>query len=267
MALCMALALFLGEIGCRLPLLSRLLPFTAWRRCQAGLFCCRLPFPTFSHPLNPELVMGRIPGPTLDYETRLWTSGYRHIAGLDEAGRGAWAGPLVAAAVILPHDDPALARRLDGVRDSKTLSAGRREVLLEVIRECALALGVGVVSPAEVDALGVVPATRRAMSLALRALSPPPDYLLIDYLSLPDLSLPQEYLPKGDALVLSIAAASIVAKVSRDRMMVDLEDRFPGYGFARHKGYGTAQHRAALAALGPCAIHRCSFAPLRNCFE
>jgi ribonuclease HII len=208
--------------------------------------------------------MSRTPDPTLAYETRLWASGYRHVAGLDEAGRGAWAGPLVAAAVILPHDDPALALRLDGVRDSKTLSANRREIVLEVIREHALTLGVGVVSPAEVDDLGIVPATRRAMSLALQALFPPPSYLLIDHLSLPDLPLPQEYLPKGDALILSIAAASIVAKVSRDRMMVDLEDRFPGYGFARHKGYGTAQHRAALATLGPCAIHRRSFAPLKN---
>jgi ribonuclease HII len=205
----------------------------------------------------------KTPTPTLDCETRLWAAGYRYVAGLDEAGRGAWAGPVVAAAVILPPDDPELVQHLEGVRDSKQLTATRREALLEVIQRRVLVWGVGAVSPAEIDALGIVPATRKAMALALRSLSPPADYLLIDYLSLSNLPLPQKSLPKGDARVLSIAAASIVAKVSRDRMMVQLQDRLPGYGFARHKGYGTPQHRAALAKLGPSVVHRLSFAPLR----
>jgi ribonuclease HII len=120
------------------------------------------------------------------------------------------------------------------------------------------------VEPADIDALGIVPATCRAMALALTRLSPPADHLLIDHLSLPDLSIPQTSLTKGDVHVLSIAAASILAKVHRDRLLVELENQQPGYGFARHKGYGTAQHRQALADLGPCPSHRLSFAPLRD---
>lgn len=202
--------------------------------------------------------------PSLTYEKRLWKAGYRHVAGLDEAGRGSWAGPVVAAAVILPPDQPELAEYLSGVRDSKMLTAARREMLLEAIEQHALALGVGAVPPREIDARGIVPATRKAMSLALGVLSPPADYLLIDYLSLPDQPLPQVSLPKGDALVLSIAAASIVAKVSRDRMMIGLDARFPGYSFGQHKGYGTPQHQTALASIGPSAVHRLSFAPLQR---
>lgn len=205
----------------------------------------------------------RIRQPSLDWETRLWKRGYRRVAGLDEAGRGAWAGPVVAAAVILPPDDGQLAGHLHGVCDSKLLSPARREALLEVISRHALAMGVGAVAPAAIDAMGIVAATRRAMALALRVLWPPPECLLIDYLRLPDVPLPQECMPKGDALVLSIAAASIVAKVSRDRFMAGLEGVFPGYGFARHKGYGTEEHQAALACQGPSAVHRMSFAPLR----
>lgn len=201
--------------------------------------------------------------PSLAYETPRWEAGYRRVAGLDEAGRGAWAGPVVAAAVVLPPGDRELPEHLRGVRDSKQLSPKQREALLEVICACAVAVGVGAVSPDEIDRLGIVPATRRAMVLALEAISPPADYLLIDHLPLVEVALPQYSLPKGDALVLSIAAASIVAKVSRDRMMVELEGRLPGYGFARHKGYGTAQHQAALEALGPSPVHRLSFAPLR----
>ena len=204
------------------------------------------------------------PVPTLSYETQLWAKGYRHIAGLDEAGRGAWAGPVVAAAVILPPEEPDLPQLLAGVRDSKTLTAARREELLVPICKYALAWAVGVVPPAEIDSSGIVPATRLAMTQALEALSSRADYLLIDYLPLPDAALPQYNLAKGDARVLSIAAASVVAKVHRDRMMVDLEAHYPGYGFARHKGYGTAQHQAALADLGPCPVHRLSFAPLQR---
>ncbi len=201
--------------------------------------------------------------PSLAYEMHLWGRGYRRIAGLDEVGRGAWAGPVVAAAVILSPHDPLLWQRLAGVRDSKQLGPRQREVLLGTIQEHAVALGIGAVPPTEIDTLGIVTATRRAMALAVRDLAPQPDSLLIDYLSLPDVPLPQHSLPKGDARVLSIAAASIIAKVSRDRMMVEFHDRFPGYGFADHKGYGTAQHHSALETLGPCAIHRLSFAPVQ----
>jgi ribonuclease HII len=201
--------------------------------------------------------------PTWANETRLWATGYRRIAGLDEVGRGAWAGPVVAAAVVFSPDDRTLAQRLSGVRDSKLLTPRQRERLLEVIRECAVGVGLGAVPPEEIDALGIVPATRRAMALALEALSPSPDYLLIDYLSLPDVALPQYSLAKGDLRVVSIAAASIVAKVSRDQMLIELEEQLPGYGLARNKGYGTAQHRVALATMGPSAAHRMSFAPIR----
>lgn len=209
--------------------------------------------------------MGREDSPPgLDHEQRLWAGGYRCVAGLDEAGRGAWAGPVVAAAVILPPHDPALARHLLGVRDSKQLTPARRGALLETIQRHALAWGVGAVPPGGIDEMGIVAATRKAMYLALQALSSRADYLLIDYLRLPEVALPQTSMPKGDARILSIAAASIVAKVSRDRMMVELDAQYPGYDFGRHKGYGTAQHRAALAALGPSPIHRLSFAPLRS---
>jgi ribonuclease HII len=201
--------------------------------------------------------------PTLTHELRLWAEGYRRIAGLDEAGRGAWAGPVVAAAVILPPEDPELGQVLAGVRDSKQLTAAQREACLRIIEEHVLAWGIGAVSSAEIDAQGIVPATRKAMALALRSLPIPADYLLIDYVQLPDLQLPQHSLPKGDVHVLSIAAASIVAKVSRDRMMHELGTQVPGYGFAQNKGYGTAQHRSVLAALGPSTAHRLSFAPLR----
>jgi ribonuclease HII len=205
--------------------------------------------------------------PSLDYETPRWAAGYLRVAGLDEAGRGAWAGPVVAAAVVLPPGDCALLERLRGVRDSKQLTPKQREALLGAICECAVVVGVGAVPPDEIDRLGIVPATRQAMVLALAAISPPADYLLIDYLHLFEVPLPQYSLPKGDVRVLSIAAASIVAKVSRDRMMVELEERLPGYGFGRHKGYGTAEHQAALAALGPSPVHRLSFAPVSACAD
>ena len=203
------------------------------------------------------------PAPTLAYEHRLWSEGYRRVAGLDEAGRGAWAGPVVAAAVVLPRDR-GLAQHLAGVRDSKLLLPRRREALMDLIGERALALGVGAVPPAVIDAIGIVPATRRAMALALEAVSPAADYLLIDHLALPDLPIPQEFMPHGDLNVLSIAAASIVAKVCRDRMMDRLEGIFPGYGFGQNKGYGTEQHQSALRAIGPTASHRFSFAPLQE---
>ena len=217
--------------------------------------------------------------PNLREEMALHAEGYRHIAGLDEAGRGSWAGPVVAGAVILPivrpdlFQEPVLSeaccepcRRiegLEGVRDSKQLTPRQRERQYGIIKSAALAMGVGIVPPEKIDEIGIVPATRQAMGLAIAQLAPPPDFLLVDYLSLPELSTSQKSITRGDALSLLIAAASIVAKVTRDRLMVELSARYPGYGFARHKGYGTPQHRESLARLGPSPIHRLSFAPMR----
>jgi ribonuclease HII len=202
--------------------------------------------------------------PTLTYEAELWAGGFRAVAGLDEVGRGAWAGPVMAAAVILPPRPQALVGLLGAVDDSKRLSPARREALVESIRACALATGVGSVPSEEIDRIGIVPATKLAMCQALDQLSMAPDFLLLDFLTLPTVNCPQRGLPHGDALSLSIAAASIIAKVARDRWMAEQEAHFPGYGFAQHKGYGVAGHRAALDRLGPCPLHRRSFAPLRT---
>jgi ribonuclease HII len=201
--------------------------------------------------------------PGLEHERALAEQGYRLIAGVDEAGRGAWAGPVYAAAALLPMERPDLLCALDGVKDSKLLSPRRRETLLDVVSQVALSVGVGNASAAEIDALGIVAATRLAMARALEMLSPSPQALIIDYIPLPNIALPQRALPKADQRCLSVAAASIVAKVSRDRWMIELDAQYPGYGFARHKGYGTVAHRCALAELGPSPIHRMSWAPLR----
>lgn len=205
--------------------------------------------------------------PNLREERLYWKKGYRHIAGLDEAGRGAWAGPVVAGAVILPEPTRALARRLRQVNDSKQLTPAQRERLLPMIADVALAWAMGMADAREIDALGIVPATHLAMQRALANLAIPADGLLIDALTLPAVSLPQRVLVRGDARCLSIAAASIVAKVTRDHLMVDLDVAHAGYGFAQHKGYGTPQHRRALERLGACAIHRQSFAPVRRTFR
>jgi len=204
--------------------------------------------------------------PDLQEELDLYTAGHSHVAGLDEAGRGAWAGPVCAAAVVLPLHCSDLPNLLTGVRDSKQLSPARREALLPIVLEVAEAAGVGWATPAEVDEWGVVPATRQAMMRAVAQLSSRVDALLLDYVRLPDVDLPQRALPKADARCLSVAAASIVAKVTRDRLMVARDQDLPGYGFARHKGYGTRQHREALAQLGPSPIHRMSWRPIREAF-
>ena len=201
--------------------------------------------------------------PDLREAMALYRQGYRLVAGLDEAGRGSWAGPVVAGAVMLPLGDDRLEQALDGVRDSKALNPLERERLYHVIQAEALAVGVGMVPPGQIDELGIVPATKEAMALAIAQLPFPPDFLLIDFLRLLRLDYPQKSITHGDALSLSIAAASIVAKVSRDRFMIELDGQYPGYGFASHKGYGTPQHRAALDRLGPTPIHRFSYAPVR----
>ncbi|OGO12965.1 MAG: ribonuclease HII [Chloroflexi bacterium RBG_13_68_17] len=200
--------------------------------------------------------------PSLVMEQALRAHGFACIAGLDEAGRGAWAGPLTAAAVILPLENAGLAGLLIGVRDSKIMTARQRTRWAESIRQVALAWAVGEASVDEVDGLGPLRASRLAMTRALNGLRLQPVHLLIDHLCLPEVTLPQTALPHGDALVLSIAAASVLAKVSRDQEMVSLDCAFPDYGFGRHKGYGTPQHRHALQRLGPSAVHRRSYAPV-----
>lgn len=199
--------------------------------------------------------------PGLEYEMELWAGGCAWVGGLDEAGRGAWAGPVCAGLVVLPRDAGIL-ERLKGVRDSKQMSAAQRGEWAERIRAEAAAWQVGFASPEEIDALNIVNATRLAMRRALAGCRVQPDHLLIDALRLTDCELPQTAIVKGDAQVLSIAAASVLAKTARDRLMADLDLRCPGYGFARHKGYGTAQHQEALRRLGPCPEHRRSFAPV-----
>ncbi len=200
--------------------------------------------------------------PSFAEEKRLEAQGYRLIAGIDEVGRGALAGPVVAAAVILPcHIDVPW---LSQVRDSKQLSPARRALLFHHIHEIAVAIGIGTAPREVIDTHGIIKATRLAMKLAIDQLSPPPDYLLIDYLSLPEVPLPQNGITSGDSLCFSIACASIIAKVARDQLMVELDRIYPGYKFAQHKGYGTKEHIACLGKLGPSPIHRQSFKPVRG---
>jgi ribonuclease HII len=199
--------------------------------------------------------------PTLSEEIRCWRAGLRRVAGVDEAGRGPLAGPVVAAAVVL--DPSEVASWWIAVRDSKLLGARLRGELAERIRADA-DVGIGVVGHEVIDARGIVPATREAMRLALAGLGEAPHFILVDGRALLDLDTGQRAIVRGDALCLSIGAASIVAKVERDRIMCEYDSRFPGYGFARHKGYATPEHLAALAVRGACAIHRRSFAPLRG---
>ena len=201
--------------------------------------------------------------PTLDLERGFWRCDLPIVAGVDEVGRGALAGPLVAAAVILPAcDGPALRSlraSLRGVCDSKLLTPERREALARRIERVALAVALGEVPPDELDAIGVAAANRLAMERAVLALDPAPDALVLDACIL-DLGLPQVGPIRGDACCLSVAAASVVAKVHRDRLMVEHDARDPRYRFAEHKGYGTAAHLAAIAAHGPSSLHRRSFA-------
>ncbi|MBN1681594.1 MAG: ribonuclease HII [Anaerolineae bacterium] len=196
-------------------------------------------------------------------EYRLQAQGFVHLAGLDEAGRGAWAGPVVAGAVILPLDRFDLAHALDGVNDSKQLSAQTRETLFSHITDTALAVGIGHASNDEIDQLGIVPATRLAMVRALDQLAEQPDLLLIDSMQLSYRDLPCTSLVKGDQKSLSIAAASIIAKVTRDQHMALLDNTFPQYGFLVHKGYGTDLHHQALKQFGPTSVHRKTFAPVQ----
>jgi ribonuclease HII len=189
--------------------------------------------------------------------------GYSYIAGIDEVGRGPLAGPVVAAAVILPLKIKR-ATWLDDIRDSKLLSASQRERLYDRIKEISISYGVGMISSQTIDIQGIAKATRMAMKQAVEVLIPQPDFLLIDYVKLPEVSLPQKGVVEGDSICFSIACASIIAKVTRDRLMIELDTVYPGYGLAKHKGYGTKKHLECLQQLGPCPIHRRSFQPVKD---
>lgn len=195
----------------------------------------------------------------LHFEQVLWKAGIQHIAGVDEVGIGPLAGPVVAAAVVFP---PGTA--IDGIHDSKLLDAPTRERLDIEIRAKASGIGVGLVEVDEIDRINVYHAGLRAMHLAVMALPTSPQHVLVDSRTIPDLSQPQNAFDKGDGLNFSIAAASIVAKVYRDRLMTEMDAIYPGYGFAEHKGYATPVHQRAIQKLGPCAIHRRSFDYIRE---
>jgi ribonuclease HII len=202
----------------------------------------------------PDLFPDSSPLDMLLLEAQATRRGFRRIAGVDEAGRGPLAGPVVAAAVILP--DGLL---LPNVNDSKQLTAEVREELFDIISREALAVGVGIGDHLLVDRINILQATLSAMRDAILCLDPQPDFLLIDGISSIPMNIQQRTIKKGDSLSLSIAAASIIAKVTRDRMMTEYDALYPGYGFANHKGYGAASHLAAIASLGPSPIHRKSF--------
>ncbi len=212
--------------------------------------------------MTPRFDRGLLPdAPDFQFEMELWQTGCRYIAGIDEAGRGALLGPVAAAALIFPND-PDLGERLVGVRDSKEMNPASRTFWAEKLKSLCRAWGVGFASAEEIDSLGIIPATRRAMCRAIQNLSVQPDHLLVDYVKLPESPIPQTSLVKGDARSLSIAAASILAKTARDALLCELDAQYPGYGLAQHKGYATAAHLSALERVGPSPIHRRSFKPL-----
>ena len=196
---------------------------------------------------------------TLMFEKAAYFNGFTCVAGIDEAGRGPLAGPVMAAAVILP-----VGLALDDVDDSKKLSPDKREKLFDIIMSQAVSVGVGIIGPLEIDRINILQATRSAMLAAVQKLSPQPDYLLIDGISTINSAIPQKTIKKGDSLSLSIAAASIIAKVTRDRLMVEMDSKYPGYGFSGHKGYGSAAHLDAIRKLGPSPIHRMTFGGVKE---
>jgi ribonuclease HII len=201
-----------------------------------------------------------------EFERALWTQGITRVAGVDEAGRGPLAGPVVAAAVILPPQwaEAGLPRELQGLNDSKQLTAAQREQFSTCLIGCGeVSFAIAQVGAGQIDAINILRATHRAMNEALAKLQPPPEHALVDGRHVKTMTVPQTAIVQGDARSYSIAAASVLAKVARDRLMLEFDRQWPKYGFAEHKGYGTAQHLAAIAVHGPCPIHRRSFAPFR----
>jgi ribonuclease HII len=201
-----------------------------------------------------------------EFERVLWNQAVARVAGVDEAGRGPLAGPVVAAAAILPSKwaESGLPRELEGLNDSKQLTATQRERFFAFITSCGeIEFGIAQVDAALIDEINILQATHRTMNDALAKLSPASEHALVDGRPVTTMRVPQTAIVKGDARSYSIAAASVLAKVARDRLMLEFDRQWPKYGFAGHKGYGTAQHLAAIAAHGPCPIHRRSFAPLR----
>jgi ribonuclease HII len=211
---------------------------------------------------NNDLFDGELKCDPLFFERSARSSGYRRIAGLDEAGRGPLAGPVVAAVVVLP--DHLL---IPGLTDSKQVAEQDRNRLFEIIRIQAVSYGIGIVDEQTIDVLNILQATILAMKQALQALDPQPDYLLLDAITLPRVPLPQKPLIKGDSRSHSIAAASILAKVTRDRIMLKLHEKYPHYNFQKHKGYGTKEHLALLREHGPCDAHRKSFGPVARMLQ
>ncbi|HEY5234373.1 MAG TPA: ribonuclease HII [Verrucomicrobiae bacterium] len=201
-----------------------------------------------------------------EFERVLWQKNLARVAGVDEAGRGPLAGPVVAAAAILPSRwaESGLPAGLDGLNDSKQLTESQREKFFQFIMTCGeIEFAVAQIDAARIDEINILQATHRAMNDALAQLNPQPQHALVDGRPVRTMRVPQTAIVKGDARSYSIAAASVLAKVTRDRLMLEYHAQFPGYGFAEHKGYGTAKHLAAIAQFGACPIHRKSFAPLK----
>ncbi len=210
--------------------------------------------------IDPSLIPSH---PHLNFERALWEQDIFYVAGIDEAGRGALAGPVTAAAVILPRQKSVLSQ-LSEVQDSKMLSPSERESMRALIETKSITWGVGFASNIKIDQISIISATRLAIERALKNLTQDPEHLLVDYLVLSELNIPQTRLVKGDARSLSIAAASILAKTHRDQWMISNANEFPAYDFVSNKGYGTEAHRQAIIKHGPCSLHRMTFAPLKE---
>ena len=202
--------------------------------------------------------------PNLDIEQDVRSVQYKYIAGVDEVGRGPLAGPVVSAAVVLPDDLVGDEDWLSVINDSKKLSESKRQMAYEIINRQAVSVAVGITNASTIDSVGILPATISSMFTALRGLEVSPDFVLFDFIPLKDCEYPYRTVVKGDTKSYSISAASIIAKVTRDELMKEADEQYPGYGFSGHKGYGTAKHLDAIKRLGPCEIHRRSFAPIKN---
>lgn len=202
--------------------------------------------------------------PNLDIEQDVRSVQYKYIAGVDEVGRGPLAGPVVSAAVVLPDDLVGDEDWLSVINDSKKLSESKRQMAYEIISREAVSVAVGITNASTIDSVGILPATISSMFTALRGLEVSPDFVLFDFIPMKNCEYPYRTVVKGDTKSYSISAASIIAKVTRDELMKEADEQYPGYGFSGHKGYGTAKHLDAIKRLGPCEIHRRSFAPIKN---